>query len=209
VLASVAWIWTELEVVRTKITTTDILQVQGVVADDSSLLSALGIKVKDRALAGADVGPDQPMVVVQSSSLAAQQAGLQPMDVITHVAGVQVSDTQSLIALLGTHDLSQGIELEIQRRIDIRLYVQAAVAVALLLTGGGLLWWILNKPRVADFLIATEAEMRKVNWPTSSEIIGSTWVVICGTIFMAVLLFVVDIGFALLFRSIGVLEGAG
>ena len=75
--------------------------------------------------------------------------------------------------------------------------------------GFGLLWWVLNKPRVVDFMIATESEMRKVNWPTRREIIGSTWVVIGGTALMATLLFVVDISFAMLFRTIGVLEGGG
>jgi len=209
VLASVAWIWTELEVIRTKITTTDTLQVQGITADEPRLLNALGITVKDRVSSEDAGGSEQLMVVVQSSSSAARQAGLQPMDVITHVAGIEIRDTKSLLAQLSEHDLAQGIELGIKRYTDIRLYVQAGMAVAMMLVGGGLLWWVLNKPRVADFLIATESEMRKVNWPTSSEIIGSTWVVICGTILMAVLLFVVDIGFALLFQSIGVLEGAG
>ena len=208
-LASVAWIWTELEVIRTKITTTDTLQVQGITADEPRLLNALGITVKDRVSSEDAGGSEQLMVVVQSSSSAARQAGLQPMDVITHVAGIEIRDTKSLLAQLSEHDLAQGIELGIKRYTDIRLYVQAGMAVAMMLVGGGLLWWVLNKPRVADFLIATESEMRKVNWPTSSEIIGSTWVVICGTILMAVLLFVVDIGFALLFQSIGVLEGAG
>lgn len=100
-------------------------------------------------------------------------------------------------------------ELSLIRDESYRLYVQAGVAVGLILFFGGLLWWLLNKPRVVDFMIATEGEMRKVNWPTRREITGSTWIVICGLLMMALLLFVVDISFALLFRAIGVLEGGG
>ncbi len=100
-------------------------------------------------------------------------------------------------------------ELSVIRDEQYRLYVQAGVGVAVIMIFSGLLWWILNKPRVADFMIATESEMRKVNWPTRREIIGSTWVVISGTMLMALLLFVVNLTFAKLFMSIGVLEAGG
>ena len=72
-----------------------------------------------------------------------------------------------------------------------------------------LLWWLLNKARIVDFMIATESEMRKVNWPTRREIVGSTWIVISGTFLMAFLLFTVNLTFAKLFMVIGVLEGGG
>jgi len=100
-------------------------------------------------------------------------------------------------------------EFSVIRDDQHRLYTQAGMAVSMILVFGGLLWWILNKPRIADFMIATESEMRKVNWPTRREIIGSTWVVISGTFLMSLVLFVVDITFAKLFMSIGVLEGGG
>ena len=100
-------------------------------------------------------------------------------------------------------------ELSVISDENNRLYIQAGVVVSIIAVFGGLLWWILNKPNIVDFMIATESEMRKVNWPTRREIVGSTWVVICGTLLMALLLFVVDISFALLFRAIGVLEGGG
>ena len=92
---------------------------------------------------------------------------------------------------------------------EYTIYIQAGVAIGVIAILGGLLWWVFNKPRVVDFMIATESEMRKVNWPTRSELIGSTWIVICGTLLMALFLFVVDIVFAKLFQSFGVLEGGG
>lgn len=100
-------------------------------------------------------------------------------------------------------------ELSVIRDDQYREYIQAGAAVGVIVFFGALLWWLLNKPRIVDFMIATESEMRKVNWPTVREIRGSTWVVIGGTMLMASLLFVVDIAFALLFRAIGVLEGGG
>lgn len=92
---------------------------------------------------------------------------------------------------------------------DYTYYIQGATVLAVILVAGGLLWWLLNKPRIVDFMIATEAEMRKVNWPTRREIIGSTWIVICGTVMMAVLLLVIDVAFGKFFIQIGVLQGAG
>jgi preprotein translocase SecE subunit len=88
---------------------------------------------------------------------------------------------------------------------QVRLMTQSGIAVGIVVFFGVLGWYLLNKPRVVDFLIATEAEMRKVNWPSRSEIIGSTWIVICGTLMMAVFLWVVNLGFAAFFKWIDVL----
>jgi preprotein translocase subunit SecE len=84
---------------------------------------------------------------------------------------------------------------------------QAGTAAVLIALFGSLLYWIfwLNH-RSAEFLIATEAEMRKVNWPTRREVMISTIVVIAGTLLMAGFLWVVDFFFLLFFQGIGVLE---
>src|SRR5580765_7213874 len=42
----------------------------------------------------------------------------------------------------------------------------------------GVSWYYLNQPKVVDFFIATESEMKKVNWTSRKEIVGSTKVVI-------------------------------
>jgi preprotein translocase subunit SecE len=55
-------------------------------------------------------------------------------------------------------------------------------------------------------MIATESEMRKVNWPSRRELVGSTWIVICGTLLMALVLLAIDVGFVSFFQWIGVLE---
>ncbi len=91
----------------------------------------------------------------------------------------------------------------------VRLW-QVGVWVTVLLVFGLLGYWLLALNRkVCDFLIATEGEMKKVNWSTRKDIIGSTKVVVIMVLFMGSLLFAVDLFFMTFFNSIGVLKGAG
>jgi preprotein translocase subunit SecE len=83
--------------------------------------------------------------------------------------------------------------------------IQFGVPVLLLLALAAMMFWIVNRPRSADFLVATEGEMKKVSWSSKKEIIGSTKVVIIATFMMAGLLYAVDFLFALLFRAMGVM----
>jgi preprotein translocase SecE subunit len=79
---------------------------------------------------------------------------------------------------------------------------------ALLLAGGGLGAYhaLARSVAMADFLIATEGEMKKVHWTTRKEVIGSTKVVIFVLVFMSVTMFVVDFVLMLFFTEIGVLR---
>jgi preprotein translocase subunit SecE len=67
-------------------------------------------------------------------------------------------------------------------------------------------YWVMNKPTNADFLIATDSEMKKVNWTTKGELFGSTRVVILFLFFIAIFLFVADQFFQLFFYMINVLK---
>lgn len=84
--------------------------------------------------------------------------------------------------------------------------VLGGVALVILVSVGIFAWWILNKPKIVDFMSATEGEMRKVNWPSKKEIWGSTGVVIAGTLFIVSLLFIIDFSFAALFTWIDILQ---
>ena len=57
-------------------------------------------------------------------------------------------------------------------------------------------WWAsfrcINIPRFADFLIAVEAEMNKVSWPSRAELWRASIVVIIVIFFLAGLLFAYD-----------------
>jgi len=88
------------------------------------------------------------------------------------------------------------------------LIIQVAVAVVILAIAGFIGFKVLGTNKtVCEFLINTEGEMKKVNWSTRKEVIGSTKVVIFVLLAMSVLLFVVDIAFLVLFTKIGVLRG--
>lgn len=87
------------------------------------------------------------------------------------------------------------------------LYVQAVVVLMVMLAGTAMIYWLVGvKPRTAEFLIATDGEMRKVNWSTRKGIIDSTWVVILWSVLLAAGLFIVDFAFSQVFTLIGVLQ---
>ncbi len=52
---------------------------------------------------------------------------------------------------------------------------------------------LVNWPRFADFLIAVEAELNKVSWPSRSELVKASLVVIFTMLFLASLLFCYDL----------------
>jgi preprotein translocase subunit SecE len=80
------------------------------------------------------------------------------------------------------------------------------VAVGFAVGFAWLCWHLLNKPTNADFLIATDSEMKKVNWTSRRELIGSTKVVIAFMFLTALFLFLCDNIFVFLMKQIGVLK---
>ncbi|MDX1944220.1 MAG: preprotein translocase subunit SecE [Pirellulaceae bacterium] len=76
-------------------------------------------------------------------------------------------------------------------------------APAILLVAG--LWLgyrIVNLPSFADFLIAVEAEMNKVSWPTQAELVRSSIVVIVLIVGLSAIIFTYDYVLALLLSKI-------
>ncbi len=63
---------------------------------------------------------------------------------------------------------------------------------------------VVNSKKPADFMIATEGEMKKVSWSSKKEIIGSTKVVIVTLLLMGLVLFSVDLFFMKLMKFLGV-----
>jgi preprotein translocase SecE subunit len=86
------------------------------------------------------------------------------------------------------------------------LQLLLAICVGFLVLFGLLVFWLTNKPGNVDFLIATDSEMKKVNWTTKGELLGSTRVVVLFLFFIAVFLSLVDLVFYELFHFIKVLE---
>ena len=89
------------------------------------------------------------------------------------------------------------------------VYVQGGVSV-IVITFCGLAGFHLigRKQKLVDFMIATEGEMRKVNWSTRREIFGSTVLVILLTLLIAVFCKIMDLAFSTFFQWIDVLQSA-
>jgi preprotein translocase subunit SecE len=71
-----------------------------------------------------------------------------------------------------------------------------------LLAGLWLSYRVVNYARFADFLIAVEAEMNKVSWPTRTELYRSALVVIFVIFFLATLLFGFDVVWQFVFKEV-------
>lgn len=87
-----------------------------------------------------------------------------------------------------------------------RTWLIAGIIAAFVAVYGALVWWLTNKPTNVDFLIATDSEMKKVNWTSRKELIGSTKVVIVFMFLIATFLFVVDIVFGYFFYFLNVMK---
>ncbi len=76
---------------------------------------------------------------------------------------------------------------------------------ALLLAAG---WWIsyriVNLPSFADFLISVEVEMNKVSWPSRSELIRASVVVLVTIVFLALLIAAFDVVWRTFFHALGI-----
>lgn len=74
------------------------------------------------------------------------------------------------------------------------LYIKSGVAGLIALTGLVVIYWFVGaNAKSVEFLIATDAEMKKVNWSTRKTILDSTWVVIAATLLIALYMFVFDV----------------
>ena len=72
-------------------------------------------------------------------------------------------------------------------------FLSAHVVAAIFLVGSMVGVYILvNRPRVAGFLVEVEGELRKVSWPTRREVLGSTLVVLILMAVLAAYIFLVD-----------------
>ncbi len=76
----------------------------------------------------------------------------------------------------------------------------------LLLLGIWISYRAVNVTRFADFLIAVEAEMYKVTWPTRVELVRSSMVVMVVIFFLATVLASYDLFWRILLSFIGVVS---
>jgi preprotein translocase subunit SecE len=103
-----------------------------------------------------------------------------------------------LIVALGCWRLYKILDTWFAESIVLVTVLPVVVLVAL----GVLIYWLLNKPLVADFMIAAEGELKKVSWSSRREIAVSTIVVIVVVVAMAALLGTTDMIFTLVFDAL-------
>jgi preprotein translocase subunit SecE len=91
--------------------------------------------------------------------------------------------------------------------IDFGPAVSYAVPAAVLAVCVWVAYRLVNVPSFADFLIAVEAEMNKVSWPTRGELVRASIVVLVTIFVLAVVLFVFDFWWKWVFVGLGIVPG--
>ncbi|MHC4236939.1 MAG: preprotein translocase subunit SecE [Planctomycetota bacterium] len=81
-------------------------------------------------------------------------------------------------------------------------WIHTMIPAAVCAIFAALIYWLSNKPTIADFLIAAEGEIKKVSWSSRKEIVNSTIIVISVVAIMATGLGLVDLGFRLFFSEV-------
>jgi preprotein translocase subunit SecE len=110
-------------------------------------------------------------------------------------------------AAVETVGLGGSLALSAKLEAYAPIYIAYGLPVLLLGALTVFMFWMVNRPKSADFLIATEGEMKKVSWSSRKEIVGSTKVVIVATFILAAILYAVDVMFAVLSRKLGLMGG--
>ncbi len=108
----------------------------------------------------------------------------------------------SVVILVGCYKLyswinSLSLGLNPRQMILLSTLVPAAVLAVL----SGLSFWLVNRASVADFMIVSEGELKKVNWSSKDELYVSTVVVISVVVIMAALLGFSDFILGVIFQD--------
>jgi len=85
---------------------------------------------------------------------------------------------------------------------DENVWINTMVPAVVCALFAALIYWLSNKPTVANFLIAAEGEIKKVSWSSRKEIVNSTLIVISVVAIMAIGLGAVDVLFRLFFHDV-------
>lgn len=89
--------------------------------------------------------------------------------------------------------------------IAIGYWIGYGIPCVLLFIGLWVAYRLVNVPIFADFLIAVEAEMNKVSWPTRAELHRGAIVVLITIFALAAVLFFFDFVWEIIFTELGVL----
>jgi preprotein translocase subunit SecE len=110
----------------------------------------------------------------------------------------------AIVAGLGCFQLYKKLQAR-----DFGLWIETMVPAGLFVALGFLIFWLSNRPTVADFFVAAEGEMKKVSWSSRKEVAVSTFIVIVVVVLLAALLGLTDLGFLFFFDWLGVRPSGG
>lgn len=109
-----------------------------------------------------------------------------------------------LAVLLAAWQLYTTLSVTVMPAWASPLMLKYVIPGAVLLVGFWLTYRIVNMPNFADFLIAVEAEMNKVSWPSWGELVRASLVVIFVIFSFAAILAFFDYFWSALFVLLGV-----
>ena len=107
----------------------------------------------------------------------------------------------AIVVALGAYRLMDWLAVMLDQP-----FMAYAIAGTLLFVGCWIAYRVVNYPQFADFLIAVEAEMAKVSWPTRAELVRSSVVVIIVIFVLAGVLFFYDVFWNWFFTKLQILE---
>ena len=108
----------------------------------------------------------------------------------------------AVLAAIGCWRLYDKLQGTLDVTQSAGLWISATVPLGLFALIAAFLYWLVNRPTVADFLIAAEGELKKVSFSSRKEIMTSTFIVIIVMFFMAFMLGAADFVFDLFFTNV-------
>jgi len=108
----------------------------------------------------------------------------------------------ALIAAIGCWRLHDILRANLDMTQTLGLWLTVTIPLGIMVIIAGFLYWLVNRPTVADFLIAAEGELKKVSFSSRREIAVSTFVVIVVVVLMSLMLGAADFIFDLFFTNV-------
>ncbi len=108
----------------------------------------------------------------------------------------------ALIAAIGCWRLYDKLQASLDTTQTMGLWISVTVPLGLIAVIAAFLYWLVNRPTVADFMISAEGELKKVSFSSKREIAVSTFVVIIVVFAMAFMLGAADFCFDMFFTNV-------
>jgi preprotein translocase SecE subunit len=198
ILAGAAWSYSRLAAVSIPVTgySLTLARVNGTVAPGTTLDLYKGTEKVGTAVAGAYLLQDDK-----------KSAIVQVKDVTLNSGRVIADTDRARIGEISAPSFDAAVSERAPQFLFPRIYLQAGIAAAIALAGAFFLYrYVGTRPSSVEFLVATDSEMRKVNWSTRKIIVDSTMVVIGATFLIAGYIFISDFGLSGLVKAIGLLQ---